>query len=107
MFLLTLLRAISPESVDASQMLAGSTARERRLNAKYTISSAHKIGCRVFLNWEDIVEARAKMSDSLLAAAMTVDVKRKIELSANLQNTFTLHHLQRLYAKLRPKNYHA
>ena len=58
-FLLTLLRAVAPECVDAAEVLGGTTAEECKLNAKYAISCAHKMGCRVFATWEDIVEARA------------------------------------------------
>jgi plastin-1 len=36
--------------------MSGSTEAERRLNAKYAISCARKMGCMVFLLPEDIVE---------------------------------------------------
>jgi plastin-1 len=42
-------------------------------NAKYVISLARKIGCCVFLVWEDIVELHSKMIFSLLATLMLRD----------------------------------
>ena len=48
--------AIAPECVDAAEVLAGATAQDCKLNAKYAISCAHKCGCRTFTTWEDIVE---------------------------------------------------
>ena len=47
-----LLRAIAEECVDAAEILPGGTAEECKLNAKYAISCAHKMGCTVFLVWE-------------------------------------------------------
>lgn len=55
-FLIDLLAAVEPRCVDRAQVMEGSDERERELNAKYAISSARKLGCSVFLLWEDIVE---------------------------------------------------
>ena len=60
-FLLALLRAVEPRSVDSAQVKEGATAEERMLNAKYAISCARRVGCMVFLLWEDIVEVKPKM----------------------------------------------
>ena len=69
-----MLGAVAPECVRADEVLPGGTARECKLNAKYAISCAHKMGCTVFLTWEDIVQARPKMILTLLAAAMQHDM---------------------------------
>ena len=76
-FILQLLRAVAPECVQADEILPGKNASECKLNAKYAISCAHKMGCRVFLTWEDIVEARPKMIICLFAAAMAEDMRRQ------------------------------
>ena len=52
-------------------MLSGSTAQDCKLNAKYAISCAHKMGCRTFTTWEDIVEARPKMAMTSLLTIYT------------------------------------
>jgi len=75
-FLLTLLGAVAPECVNKKMGTLGTTRREAELNARYAVSAAHKMGCRVFILWEDIVQVRPKMMLSLLAAALTVDMQR-------------------------------
>ena len=89
-FLLQLLRVVAPDCVDEARCYASGTPEEclhnaymalspleRKLNAQYAISCAHKIGCRVFLSWEDIVQVRPKMILTLLAAAMQQDMLRR------------------------------
>jgi len=76
-FLLRLLHSIAPESVAQDQILEGSTQQERKLNAVYAISCAHKMGCTVFSTWEDLVEVNPKMIMMVLAAAMAEDVRRQ------------------------------
>lgn len=44
--------------------------KDREMNAKYVISVARKIGCSIFLTWEDIVEAKSKMLAILAASIM-------------------------------------
>ncbi len=46
------------------------TEEEKELNAKYAISAARKLGCSLFLLWEDIVEVKPKMILSFLATVM-------------------------------------
>jgi len=70
LFLLALLEAIEPRCVDREKVLPGADDEERKLNAKYAISSARKLGCSVFVLWEDIVEVRPKMILSFVAAVM-------------------------------------
>ena len=85
-----LLRAVAEECVDAEEILPGGTGEECKLNAKYAISCAFKMGCAVFLVWEDIVEVRPKMVLCLMAAVMAIDMQRKkIDKSELLQETAT------------------
>ena len=85
---LQLLQTIAPECVDTRLVLPGGSAGERKSNATYAISCAHKMGCRVFLGWEDLVEVQPKMVLSILAAAMAVDMRRN-----NLSRDALLEHL--------------
>jgi plastin-1 len=48
--------------------------QEKQDNAKYVIGCARKMGCTVFLLWEDIVEQKPKMLLTFLAAVMQVRV---------------------------------
>ena len=75
--LLELLRAVAPECVDAAEVLRGESAKDCKLNARYAISCAHKMGCKVFTSWEDIVECKPKMIMCLVCAAMAEDIRRR------------------------------
>ena len=88
-FLLQLLGAVAPDCVDEALVYGGGTQEECKLNAKYGISCAQKMGCRVFLTWEDIVQAKPKMVLTLLAAAMQQDMLRR-----NLGRSEVLNELQ-------------
>lgn len=48
----------------------GSSPAERRSNARYVVSVAQKIGCTVFVTWEDIAEVRPRMMLTLVASIM-------------------------------------
>ncbi|KAL1508672.1 hypothetical protein AB1Y20_004767 [Prymnesium parvum] len=76
LFLIDLLAAVEPRCVDRGQVMPGATAKEQELNAKYAISSARKLGCSVFLLWEDIVEVRPKMVLSFIAAVMAFALEK-------------------------------
>ena len=52
---------MAPDCVVAKEVLSGATERECTLNARYAISCAHKMGCRVFLTYEDIVQVDSKL----------------------------------------------
>ncbi|GAX74361.1 hypothetical protein CEUSTIGMA_g1810.t1 [Chlamydomonas eustigma] len=73
--LLQLLAEISPHSINPVHVLSGSTQRERESNAKYIISVARKLGCSVFLVWEDLLQVKAKSSLILLASFMALDLR--------------------------------
>lgn len=42
------------------------------LNAKYAISMARKIGCCIFLLWEDIIEVQPKMILTFVGSLMSI-----------------------------------
>jgi len=70
-FIIDLLACCQPQSVDYSLVTPGGNDDERRLNAQYAISCARKMGCSVFLLWEDIVEVQPKMMLTFLGAIMS------------------------------------
>ena len=72
---LHLLRAVAPGSISEDEILPGATVIECKLNAKYAISCAHKLGCRVFTTWEDIVNLKARMILCLIAGIMEQDIR--------------------------------
>jgi plastin-1 len=74
-FLLNLLTAVEPRSVNRDVITAGATPEEAALNAKYVLSVARKIGCLVFCTWEDITEVKPKMMMTLVASIMQVAQK--------------------------------
>jgi plastin-1 len=57
-FFLDLLSAIEPRVVNWYLVTAGQTQEDKESNAKYIISVARKLGCSIFLLWDDIVEVR-------------------------------------------------
>ncbi|EFJ49550.1 actin-bundling protein FimA [Volvox carteri f. nagariensis] len=74
--LLQLLAAICPRSVNPKYVLPGRNAEERGSNARYLLSCARKLGCVIFLAWEDVVAARPNLLLLLLASFMALDRKR-------------------------------
>lgn len=73
-FLCKLCHSVNPKSCDMEFVTAGSSEEESEQNAKYAISVARKIGCSVFLLWEDIVEGNSKMIFTLVASLMKVEL---------------------------------
>eukprot|EP01112_Ceratiomyxa_fruticulosa_P022221 TRINITY_DN8075_c0_g1_i4.p1 TRINITY_DN8075_c0_g1~~TRINITY_DN8075_c0_g1_i4.p1 ORF type:complete len:491 (+),score=115.86 TRINITY_DN8075_c0_g1_i4:335-1807(+) len=72
LFLIDLLASLDPEMVDYELVTAGDTPDNKMLNAKYSINTARKMGCCVFLLWEDIVEVKSKMILTMVASLMAV-----------------------------------
>lgn len=70
LFFLDLLAAVEPRVVNWHLVTKGDTEEEKKQNANYTISVARKLGCSVFLLWDDIVEVRPKMILTLTASIM-------------------------------------
>jgi plastin-1 len=72
LFFLELLNNIAPGCVNDEHVIKGRLSQdEMNLNAKYAISTARKIGCTVFLTYEDIVEVKSKMIMVLCASLMS------------------------------------
>jgi len=70
-FMIELLRAVQPRAVvDLSLVASGTSDDERMLNAKFALSIARKIGCVVFMLWEDVVEVKSKMMLVFFATIM-------------------------------------
>lgn len=76
-FLLDLLQAIAPGSLNPALCTAGVTEEEKKNNARYVISVARKLGATVFCTWEDIVEVKPKMTTALIACLMLHDRKKQ------------------------------
>ena len=60
-YVLTLIKAVAPRSVDLAQVTSGATPEDKKLNARLAISCARRAGCMIFALWEDIVECKPKM----------------------------------------------
>ncbi len=71
-YLLYLLNSVRP-IVNWEVVTDGDTPHQQELNAKYVISIARKMGAAVFLDWEDIVEVKAKSIMLFVASIMLVD----------------------------------
>ena len=65
-----LLSAVEPRCINLAMVTPGGSVPEREMNAKYVISIARKLGCSIFLLWEDIVEVNAKMILVFVASLM-------------------------------------
>ena len=72
-FFLHMLDAVRPAAIDWEEVKDGADEDEKHANATYAINIARKIGCKIFLTWEDIVEVQPKMVMTLLAAALMVE----------------------------------
>ena len=51
-------------------LTSSATENDLKLNARYAVSVARKVGASIFLTWEDIVEANPKMVLTILASLM-------------------------------------
>ena len=77
LFLIDLLAAVEPASINYRIVAPGTTPEERELNARLVISAARKIGCSLPLVWEDIAEARnPKVILAFIAAVLVHATKR-------------------------------
>jgi len=82
LFFADLLNAVRPGSIKREVLAntpAGRTGSqweedkrhdEKKANAKYVLTVARKLGCAVFLTWEDMLECRPKMMFSFCATIM-------------------------------------
>jgi len=71
LFILDLLWACQPDSINFDLVNGGSNDEEKMLNAQYAISCARKMGCSVFLLWEDVVEVQPKLMLTFFGAVMS------------------------------------
>ncbi|KAG8457018.1 hypothetical protein KFE25_014443 [Diacronema lutheri] len=85
-FLIELLAAVEPRSVDPSlvqpvewDLVKGAEADACALNAKYAISVARKMGAAVFCLWEDVVEVRPKLVFAFVAALMARQLELQLD----------------------------
>jgi len=76
-YIIDLIEAVRPGSVEFNLVEAGTDEKGALLNAKYAISMARKIGAVVFALPEDIVEVKNKMIMTLFAGLMAVDLGAK------------------------------
>jgi len=71
LFIMDLLWSCQPDSVNYDLVTPGNTDEEKMLNAQYAISCARKMGCAVFLLWEDIIEVKEKMMLTFFGSVMS------------------------------------
>jgi len=76
-FLIDLIDAVRPGSVEYSMVEREASEKNNLLNAKYAISLARKQGAVVFALPEDIVEVKNKMIMTFIAGMMAVDMGAK------------------------------
>lgn len=68
-----LIDAIKPNSIVYDLLKTETTVEAKMDNARYAVSTARKIGARVFALPEDIVEVKQKMMMTLFATLMMKD----------------------------------
>ncbi|KAF9899781.1 fimbrin [Lobosporangium transversale] len=67
-----------PGSVDYTMLTRGSTLEDAKMNAKYAISVARKIGAVIFVLPEDIIECRAKLILTFIGSLMAIDTAGRV-----------------------------
>jgi plastin-1 len=72
-FFLDLLNGVKKGIVDYGLVTEGVADDDAKLNAKYAISIARKLGATIFLLPEDIVEVKPKMILTFVGALMAMD----------------------------------
>ncbi|KAF2077115.1 hypothetical protein CYY_001562 [Polysphondylium violaceum] len=80
-FLIDLLESVQSGVINYNIVKSGETSEEKKLNAQYIINVARKIGCCIFVVWEDLVEVKPKMILTFISTLMCFDQER------NNQNT--------------------
>ncbi len=74
-FFIDLLNGIKSNVVDYKLVTGGETPEEAKMNAKYAISIARKLGASIFVLPEDIVECNPKMIMTFVGTLMAVHHK--------------------------------
>eukprot|EP01139_Manchomonas_bermudensis_P010432 Amastigsp_a340456_90.p1 type:complete len:632 gc:universal Amastigsp_a340456_90:2001-106(-) len=72
-FVLDLINAIRPGTVEAENVTDGVSDENALANSKYAIALARRLGCAIFLLPEDVVEVQPKMMLTLFGSLMAVD----------------------------------
>jgi hypothetical protein len=57
--------AVTPGVVNWEIFQPGETDESKEQNAKYVLSVARKMGCAVFLLWEDVVQVTASLANEM------------------------------------------
>jgi hypothetical protein len=76
-YLITLVDAVKPGSVEFSMVERDGSEKSNLLNAKYAISIARKVGAVVFALPEDVTEVKNKMIMTYIASLMAVSLGAK------------------------------
>ncbi|KAG0373050.1 hypothetical protein BGX24_012238 [Mortierella sp. AD032] len=76
-FVCDVLNGVRPGSVDYAMVSRGTNPEDAKLNAKYAISVARKIGAVIFVLPEDIIECRAKLILTFIGSLMAIDAAGK------------------------------
>ncbi|KAF4533448.1 hypothetical protein B566_EDAN001174 [Ephemera danica] len=71
--LMDLIDAIKPGSINYELVKDGASVEDKLANAKYAISTARKLGARVYALPEDITEVKPKMVMTIFACLMAMD----------------------------------
>lgn len=71
-FLIDLLQAMKPGIVSYEMVTPGTGEEDAKMNAKYAISMARKLGATIFVLPEDIVEVKAKMIMTFVGTLMAI-----------------------------------
>ncbi|KAG0309022.1 hypothetical protein BGZ98_005704 [Dissophora globulifera] len=77
-FVCDVLNGVRPGSVDYAMVSRGTNLEDAKLNAKYAISVARKIGAVIFVLPEDIIECRAKLILTFIGSLMAIDSAGKV-----------------------------
>lgn len=72
-FFIDLLASMRKGLINYSLVTPGNTDEEAKMNAKYAISAARKLGATIFLLPEDIVEVKPKMILTFVGSLMAID----------------------------------
>jgi len=76
LFLVDLLESVQNGVVNYKIVKQGETDDEKKSNAQYIINVARKIGCCIFVVWEDLVEVKPKMILTFISTLMCFDQER-------------------------------
>ncbi|KAJ1656116.1 fimbrin [Dispira simplex] len=79
LFVVDVLNGLKPGVVDYGMVTRGVSDDDAKMNAKYAISIARKLGATIFLLPEDIVEVKPKMILTFIGSLMALDKSGAIQ----------------------------